>query len=1072
MGKGAGLAKRPVGWPKAWLKRPNLRRPVLMRVILLVAAATTALFGQQYPFLNITGDSHASSFMLLDHRGGLWVNASGSLRYFDGQHFFSLDDLGMPKERGGYLAEDSDGGIWIATGSLGLYRFYGGSLQKEFDGYARDIVAVRPGLMLVFTGPAGEARPLNPDIYRFAEDHGKWTGVKLADWKGRSGDYPKVERDGTVTYACDRAWCELPAQTIADWHPGYQGGPLRHPDPYPGLESVLRDKFGCVWFRSPTLTASYQCPGDPAPTALPVEIAGTDLDIWEGSDGSIWLPSGSRLTVGRPGNFRVIRAANGLPDTNHVVVSSDGTAWLSGSNGLFRWEYPFQAEYWTAHDGLDLPYSPLGTAGRMLAVSGPGIAALSAGRDRWLPLGESGKLGGVLKLFPGPGNTLYATLNRGGVAQLNADGTVVAQSHTPLDPPFYQYLVPRTPSGPIWFSDAAVARVVRRGSDLQFVSAPLTSAPDQKLAACYASGLVTLESSKIYHVSKTDGLLENSCMCLKILPNGDVWFGYISADAFALIRRDGASRVKVHQYHTGDDHTYSFELDSRGWIWRGGVNAIHVADPRSAEEGKWIDLDNTDGFRSTVLAEAFFAGADGSMWWGTQESSIYHFTPPPDFVRPTRPPNVFLSGYSWNGGAPQFAESVRTIPYGANLTALVGSLQFDRRNAMRFRYRLTPDQPAWRDTRSFDVSLGKLPWGSHKLELQAKLLNGPWSAVQSEIFEVAKPFWIALPFLLGCAGVGLSAAAAGYRWHSKQRERADKAFPNLAEWRLATFSPEVQGLIGEVLDSRYRLNRVIARGGFATVLDGIDLREGQRPCAVKVFRRELSDKDWLRGHFEREVGALEQVRHPNVVQIYSHGTTPAGSPYLAMEFIEGQTLRELLNEGALTAKYSATLLRQAGAALEAIHGCGICHRDLKPENLMIRSAGAVETSLVIIDFSIAIVRKPDETIHGLSRAAGTIYYMAPEQAIGYADVTTDIYSLTKVLLEMLTGALLSDLLPDASMDLPNRVRELLASLPVELSAPSIELIASALEFDPARRPRSVREFAEVIAQDLESSPSA
>jgi serine/threonine protein kinase len=81
-----------------------------------------------------------------------------------------------------------------------------------------------------------------------------------------------------------------------------------------------------------------------------------------------------------------------------------------------------------------------------------------------------------------------------------------------------------------------------------------------------------------------------------------------------------------------------------------------------------------------------------------------------------------------------------------------------------------------------------------------------------------------------------------------------------------------------------------------------------------VFRRELSDKDWLKRHFEREVSALEQVRHPKVVQIYSHGLTAAGAPYLAMEFIEGQTLRELLNKGALPARYSATLLRHGRGA--------------------------------------------------------------------------------------------------------------------------------------------------------------
>jgi len=798
-----------------------------------------------------------------------------------------------------------------------------------------------------------------------------------------------------------------------------------------------------LWFRSASLTTSYQCPGDAKPIEIPFEIAGSDLDISEDSNGKIWLPSGSRLAIGRPGHFRVIRGANGMPDANHTVVSPDGTVWLTGSNGFFRWQYPFRAEYWTAREGLDLPFSLLEADGKMLTISGAGIAFLGKERDRRLPLGESNRLGGARKLNAGPDHTLYATLDGGGVgisgrpsvAQLIAGGSIMAQTHSLLDSHFYGYLVPRTPDGPVWFSENAVARVERIGRELRFHVGPLAEAPKQRLAACTTGGIVTLEDAQIHHISKADGLLEQNCRTLSILPNGDLWVGYLSGGSFALIRRSKSNVVSIRQYQSGGDIgeaiTENIDFDSRGWIWRGAAGgSMYVADATSAEAGTWVELNGTDGMHSSLIPEAFLRGRDGSVWWGTQDSSIYHFTPSADFVRPAHPPQVFLSGYSWNGGAPQFAEAVHSVPYGASLTALVGSLQFDRRNAMRFRYRLTPDQPTWRDTRSFDIALGKLPWGSHKLELQAKLVNGPWSVIQSEVFEIAKPFWVTWPFLLALAGVTLSGGALGYRWQRKQRERASKAFPNLKEWRLAAFSPEVQGLLGQVLDGRYRLQRVIARGGFATVLDGEDLQAGNRPCAVKVFRGELSDKDWLRRHFEREVSAIEQVRHVNVVEIYSHGVTPEGSPYLAMEFIEGRTLREVLNAGPLAAPHAASLLRQAGAALEAIHACGICHRDVKPENLMIRAAGPIAASLVVIDFSIAIVRRPDETIHGLSRAAGMIYYMAPEQAIGYADVTTDIYNLAKVLLEMLTGARLSDLLPDASMDLPNRVRELLAGLAV------------------------------------------
>jgi eukaryotic-like serine/threonine-protein kinase len=188
-----------------------------------------------------------------------------------------------------------------------------------------------------------------------------------------------------------------------------------------------------------------------------------------------------------------------------------------------------------------------------------------------------------------------------------------------------------------------------------------------------------------------------------------------------------------------------------------------------------------------------------------------------------------------------------------------------------------------------------------------------------------------------------------------------------------------------------------------------------------------------------------------------------------MEFIEGETLRQKLGKGSLSLKQTAAYLRQIGDALDQIHGRGICHRDLKPENVMIRSVGRADQDLVLIDFSIAIVQDPDVTLHGLSRAAGTIYYMAPEQSIGYADSSTDIYSLAKIVIEMLTAQRLSALLPDASMDLPDRVCEFLATLDLGLSSPSIQLLSSALEFDPARRPKSAILFANQIARDLESA---
>jgi serine/threonine protein kinase len=283
---------------------------------------------------------------------------------------------------------------------------------------------------------------------------------------------------------------------------------------------------------------------------------------------------------------------------------------------------------------------------------------------------------------------------------------------------------------------------------------------------------------------------------------------------------------------------------------------------------------------------------------------------------------------------------------------------------------------------------------------------------------------------------------------------------------LGALLPEVHELAGTLLDSRFDVGELLARGGFANVMEGFDREQKQR-CAVKVFRSEVKDQAWIKRGFEQEVAALQKVRHPNVVAIYAHGSTPSGAPYLVMEFVEGKNLREVLESGALPSLRTATFLRQLAGALDAIHAQDIWHRDLKPENVIIRNEGLIEEQAVLIDFSIAIVKDANETLHGLSRAAGSFDYMAPEQVIGYAEPSSDIYSLAKVAIEMLTGRRLSELLPSASLDLPDRVRELLGSLGVRLSDETVQIFASALEFDPGKRPHVASDFARPLIRDLE-----
>jgi serine/threonine protein kinase len=136
---------------------------------------------------------------------------------------------------------------------------------------------------------------------------------------------------------------------------------------------------------------------------------------------------------------------------------------------------------------------------------------------------------------------------------------------------------------------------------------------------------------------------------------------------------------------------------------------------------------------------------------------------------------------------------------------------------------------------------------------------------------------------------------------------------------------------------------------------------------------------------------------------------------------------------------------------------------------MLRSEGGAEgEEAILIDFSIAIVKDANEALYGLSRAAGTFDYMAPEQAIGYAHAPSDVYSLAKVALEMLTGRRLSELLPEAALDLPQRVTDMARNIEPLLSDESMQSLAAALEFDPAKRPQHAGAFVNPLVRDLMS----
>ncbi len=1052
------------------------------RLVVFSSFVAALTFGQQAPFVPVTGPNAPKSVAALfqDSHGALWLGGddgvSGeALTYFDGSRFVSpVKNFANVIITG--FAEDSEGAIWIAS-SGGVYRLVHGRLDRITNTASAGIAGIAPNMFLV--AAASQGRDDYIDLTRITKAHGAWVPETILSSipepvpltpASNFLNMPTVDSQH-VLYSCQQAFCEINNADIVAWRTGASLSVKRHPLTVPLSGPVSRDHSGCVWMFSGA-TSLVQCPGDIAPHPLPLGAGGRGQQhILELPDGSIAIPSMGALAIGQPAKLRLLTRANGYPSVASPLLAKDGSIWLGNADGLFVFLADSRMEFWTEHDGFDgNTWSIVRVGEKMFAAAGNKVFILDDKRDRWQPLVA---LKFAEHLMAGPGNTLLVSSIDDGVLQIDSQGKILRRSEVANASTLTQ-----TPDGQIWLpGSSSFTKLQFTGQRLDLVSAkianPQIGGTDMQVDS--AGGLWTCSPGGLIHklvagsrlLSKNDGLLESSCRAFAFDQSGDIWYAYPTSD-FSLIRHPTAAKPVIQHFRGGEagitGNTF-LASDRRGWLWRGTEDGLYVADMEQARRGQWLHLDRKDGLPSTDSnTRSFFQDSDGSIWFGAG-ATVTHLFPPDDLVHPRFSPSIFISGFSWNGGAFQMANLVDQIEHNASIIAHIGSLQFDRRNALRLRYRLLPEQTSWTSERNLDIALGKLPWGQHTLEVQARLYTGPWSATVSQSFTVLKPLWLQWPAMLGFAFAGAFVAAGGLNRRNKRRRRAQTQLPGLADWRLTVLAPDTGGLEGTVLDDRFEVLRILARGGFATVFKGRDLLR-DRACAVKIFRHELSEKSWMARRFQQEVSALQQIDHRNVVGIYGHGSALSGAPYLAMEFISGKTLREVLSEGRLDTARIANYLRQTGSALAEIHAHQICHRDLKPENLMIRDIGLSGADLVLIDFSIAIVQDADETLHGLSRAAGTLQYMAPEQAIGYADASSDIYSLAKILLEMLTGQRLSALLPDASMDLPARIRELLTKNPYGLSAPYIDQIASALEFDPSRRPRNVLQFAPPIADDL------
>lgn len=210
------------------------------------------------------------------------------------------------------------------------------------------------------------------------------------------------------------------------------------------------------------------------------------------------------------------------------------------------------------------------------------------------------------------------------------------------------------------------------------------------------------------------------------------------------------------------------------------------------------------------------------------------------------------------------------------------------------------------------------------------------------------------------------------------------------------------------LGDRYELGEPLGRGGMAEVLEGRDLRLGRR-VAIKILRPDLAKDPAFQSRFRREAQSAASLNHPNIVAVYDTGEDVLGDdtnsvvvPYIVMEYVDGQTLRQLLASGRrLLPERALEITAGILAALDYSHRHGIVHRDIKPANVMLTRNGDVK----VMDFGIArALADASATMTAASAVMGTAQYLSPEQARGeVVDARSDLYSTGCLLYELLTG---------------------------------------------------------------------
>lgn len=955
--------------------------------------------------------------------GLLWLAAADGLYRYDGFRYLKVDSPVAHPVR--YVGVTGDGSVW-AGGTDGLYRDRGPGFELELPGSIEELAALPGGVLALVAQEGVYYVPVEGPISRPID------GLR---------QFLTLDSEGNPWHVCGQPPAhDMFACTLDERFE------RRMVEPLPlWATGVLPDRHG-RWLITDPSRAELTENGETLKTFERRAIQATmrPAPLAPGADGQVWFIGETTYGIDPAIELRERADPDMLTYPTDALEDSRGRLWVAWKGrGLVEWTIDPGWERWYLDDFSGESPAQLGRDldGAMVAAAGDALFRLNPER-RWNRLERLGARIAAFHAHPDGG--FLASLREFGLAQLDDDGRLVRKAPLPPDPSPRKYISDQfreilpAPDGSWWVGGkTALLKIEPKTLALEDnfpmpgtdISVPihlrgdntpdLEIGPDGRLWVASPYGVVIRGSDDDWQWLPTERRIDPG---RSLAPGAeDVWVAHRSGGPYftRLVREEETWRVEQFRadegYPPADSHF--IKRDSRGWIWRGSTEGVHVADGRRFGPDDWLHLHTGNGLTANLTEiYGFHEDDDGSVWL-TGFEGVTRVEPDPTwFETPTnaRPPAV--SRLTVDGAEHGRDEPIPTGAY--EMVLLVGALDAPPFRDRPLRYRFAADQE-WRFSRDGRIRIEQPDDGDYRLEVafSSDAAGTPPSLVHS--FRVGPPApWSGWPWLLGGLGaLTCLALAVAPRWREGLFYRLSKAwFLTKRSWEASSSvtpsgstGPSAELEPGDRLRGRYRVDRVLSTGGFSTVYLSTDLEGSGSSVAIKVLAPRPGADRWVRDRFVHEVASLRTIAHPGVVPILDSWVSSDGSPCLVMPFLEGPTLRQDLDrEGAFSRRRAARLLRRLGEAVAAVHAHGIVHRDLKPENILLARAPDSGEQPVLIDFGLAAIRAAEGELAGTTMMAGSLPYMAPERLLNRFSPASDLYSLAVLTLELVTGRRPSD----------------------------------------------------------------